>query len=195
MRPRKSKRTPFKILSSSYTWYKWTHQKLIKNREEIKRIPRLFVNVAKTISLPLEFSSIFGSGRRTRNVDRKGEEGTISFRRSLNQTKRGIRARLGAEENGGKGEGKVVVNVFRIELGSSGQVCLARGRSREIKAAELIRMPSCGNYVPPPSPPLPHPPRLTLVPLVGDIYSLDRSIGCTTWGEKFETCLVSYPSN
>lgn len=86
----------------------------------------------------------------------------------------------------------MMVNVFRIELGSSGQVCLARGRSREIKAAELIRMPSCGNYVPPP---LPLPPRLTLVPLVGDIYSLDRSIGCTTWGEKFETCLVSYPLN
>lgn len=116
--PRKSKRTPFKILSSSYTWYKWTHQKLIKNREEVKRIPRLLVNVAKTIFLPLdiplEFSSIFESGRWTRNVDREargGNGGTISLRRSLNQAKRGVRVRRNGGENG-QGEGKVVGTSF-----------------------------------------------------------------------------------
>lgn len=114
--PRKSKRTPFKILSSSYTWYKWTHQKLIKNREEVKRIPRLLVNVAKTIFLPLdiplEFSSIFESGRWTRNVDREargGNGGTISLRRSLNQAKRGVREMA---EKTGRGGGKVVGTSF-----------------------------------------------------------------------------------
>lgn len=111
MLSRKSKRTPFKILSSSYTWHKWTHQKLIKNREGIKRIPRLLVNVAKTISLPLdnpqEFSSIFG--RRTRNVD-KGEEGTEQFRSVVESSKiRGIRVRLEVKWRGKRGGGGKVV--------------------------------------------------------------------------------------